>query len=246
MPRGYRASGENWVVKDWRNADSCQAIRHPPVADLHDGTRGYGIGSTIVMRQVMRNVLLAFASLAAVSSVASAEPLSVAATTDDAATPATYVQGGVTAGGNDGLLTAGASAEVGRRVAPFAWVHASLMMGAANEIFAHGSGSIVQARGGVDLMTCSGNGVLCAFAGADIGLQASQYHGSEDPWFCDSDAGDCMSTPVDDSHAGVIGVGRVGLDIGGTHVRWRPGIEASMSTDGHAGLSLTQSLAYRF
>ena len=108
------------MVKGWRIADSCQAIRHPPVADLHDGTHSYGIGSTIVMHRAMRTVVFACASIAAFCSIASADPLSVAATTTPDSTPTTYVQGGVLAGGNDGLFTAGASVEVGKRVAPFA------------------------------------------------------------------------------------------------------------------------------
>ncbi|MBV8757555.1 MAG: hypothetical protein JO257_09780 [Deltaproteobacteria bacterium] len=194
----------------------------------------------------MRNVLLAFAAVTAASSIASADPLSVAATTDSAAEPTTYVQGGLMAGGNDGYLTAGASAEVGKRVAPFAWVHASLTMGAADELFAHGTGSIMQARAGADLMTCNGSGVLCAFAGADLGIQQTQYSGMSEPWFCDSSEGDCSGNAIDESRNRVIGVGRLGLDIGGTHLRWRPGIEASVAGNGVNGVNLTQSLAYRF
>ena len=194
----------------------------------------------------MRTVVFACASIAAFCSIASADPLSVAATTTPDSTPTTYVQGGVLAGGNDGLFTAGASVEVGKRVAPFAWAHASFMMGSAGELFATGTGSVMQARIGVDLMTCSDNGALCAYAGADIGLQAAQYHGTSDPWFCDGDANDCMGDPIDKSDGGAIGVGRVGLDIGGKHIRWRPGIEASVAAAGLNGVNLTQSIAYRF
>jgi hypothetical protein len=198
------------------------------------------------MPTVMRHFLLACASVVSFCSIASADPLAVAATTTQEPEPTTYVQGGLLAGGNDGLFTAGGSVEVGKRVSPFAWVHASFMMGSAGELFATGSGSVMQARVGADLMTCSDNGALCAFAGADLGLQAAQYHGTSDPWFCDSDAGDCMGDPIDKSDGGAIGVGRVGLDIGGKHLRWRPGIEASVAADGLNGVNVTQSIAYRF
>lgn len=194
----------------------------------------------------MRNVVLAFGSLVALSSIASADPLSVAATTHEDVAPTTYVQGGLNVGGNDGLVTAGASVEMGKRVAPIVWLHASFMMGSADELFASGTGSIMQARVGADLMTCSDNGALCAFAGADVGMQHAQFSGVSDPWFCDGDANDCMGDPVAQDRTRAIGVARVGLDIGGKHLRWRPGIEATVAGDGVNGLDLTQSIAYRF
>ncbi len=216
------------MVKPWRIPDSCQAIRHPPVADLHDGTRAYGIGSTIVMHQVMRHVLLACASTVAFCSIASADPLAVAATTADEPAPTTYVQGGVLAGVTGEQTVAGASTEVGTRVASVMWIHASFALGSAREILGSTSGSMTQLRMGADLMTCNENGGMCAFAGADLGVQHTQIMESSD------------------SHTHALGVGRVGLDIGGTHLRWRPGIEASLTSNGADGVTLTQSLAYRF
>ena len=198
------------------------------------------------MHAVMRNVLFACASLAAFCSIASADPLSVAATTGDAPAPTTYLQGGLMAGGNDGYFTAGGSAELGKQVASILWVHAGVALGAADQLFATGNGSIMQARLGADLMGCNDNGALCAFVGADLGVQTVNYVGRSDPWFCDGDYSDCMGNPIDDHKTGALGVGRVGLDIGSKHLRWRPGIEASATTDGGVGVNLTQSLAYRF
>jgi hypothetical protein len=198
------------------------------------------------MHRVMRNVSFAFASLAslvAATAVAHADPLAVAATASPDAVPSSYVQGGVMAGANDGLLTDGASAEVGKRVQPYVWVHASMTMGSADELFASGTGSILQARAGADLMGCNANGVLCAFAGADVGFQHTEFSGMSVPLFCDGE--DCQGDAVYDHHAGMIGVGRVGLDIGGKHLRWRPGVEGSVSGTG-VGVNVTQSVAYRF
>lgn len=197
------------------------------------------------MHLVMRNVLLACASVASLCSVASADPLAVAATTSDEPAPSTYVQVGVMAGGNDGLATAAGNTEIGKRVASILWVHASFTMGAAAELFASGSGTIVQARAGGDLMPCSDNGKLCVFAGADVGMQSTQYSGMETPWFCGGDYS-CEPQSVEQSRTRMIGVGRVGLDLGGPHLRWRPGIEAAVGGDGINGVNLTQSLAYRF
>jgi len=193
----------------------------------------------------MRNVLVAFASLAALSSVASADPLSVAATGTEDATPTAYVQGGLMAGGNDGNFTAGGSVEVGKQVGSIAWVHASVVLASASQLFATGSGSITQGRIGGDLMSCNDNGALCAFVGADVGVQTVNYDGMSEPWFCDSDSG-CEGDAISEHSTALLGVGRVGLDIGGKHVRWRPGVEASATSDGGAGFNLTQSIAYRF
>ena len=193
----------------------------------------------------MRTVVLACASIAAFCSIASADPLSVAATTTEDPAPTTYVQGGLMAGGNDGNFTAGGSVEVGKQVSSLAWVHGSFLLGSASQIFATGSGSIMQGRIGGDLMSCNDNGALCAFVGADVGVQAVNYEGMSDPWFCDSDTG-CEGDPISQHSTALLGVGRVGLDLGGKHLRWRPGVEASATSDGGAGFNLTQSIAYRF
>ena len=128
-------------------------------------------------------------------------------------------------------------------VAPHVWVHGSLTEGLAGELFATGNGSILQVRAGADAMGCLGGGVLCAYVGADAGYQHTHYAGMPDPGFC---AGDCSGNPIDESRDRMIGVGRVGLDNGGTHGRWRPGIEASFASDGLDGVNITQSVAYRF
>src|SRR4051812_30014769 len=107
----------------------------------------------------MRNFLVVFASLVAAASVAHANPLSPDTAVTDAAAPiasetapSTYVLGGVMAGGNDDLLTAGGTVEAGTRVVDHVWLHGSFTEAAADELFARGTGSLMQARVGADLM----------------------------------------------------------------------------------------------
>ena len=200
------------------------------------------------MHRVMRNVLLAFASLAALSSVASAAPFEIDDGSSAPRGPASqYVQGGVAAGLDDGLSAVGGTVEVGTRVSSFVWLHASFMMGTAHELLASdGSGSVAEGRVGADLKNCTDNGVLCAFAGADVGIVHSEFHSMSLPWGCSYDEGGCMPDSFDGSHTGMIGVGRFGLDIGGKHLRWIPGIEAAVGHGGLNSANVTQSIAYRF
>jgi hypothetical protein len=192
----------------------------------------------------MRNVLIGLASLLAATTVVHADPLAVSSHPTDTAAPTTYVQGGAMIGGNDGYVTIGGSGELGKLVAPHLWIHGSLTEGLAGQLFATGNGSILQVRAGADAMGCLGSGVLCAYVGADAGYQHTTYAGMTDPLFCGDNG--CDREPIDESHDRMIGVGRVGLDIGGKNLRWRPGFEAAVSGDGVNGVNITQSIAYRF
>jgi hypothetical protein len=149
-------------------------------------------------------------------------------------------------GGNDGYSTGGASAELGKRVVPHLWVHASATDGFADVPGATGSGSILQLRAGADAMTCTGSGVLCAYVGADAGYQHTQFAGYWNKFWPDNGVDYTMPVTRRDGHDRTIGVARAGLDIGNTHWRWRPGIEASFAGDGLDGVNITQSVAYRF
>jgi len=195
----------------------------------------------------MRNVLFGLASLLAATSVAHADPLAVAAHASDSAAPTTYVQGGLMLGGAEHYSTGAFSAEVGKRLVPHLWVHGSVADGFADLPGATGSGSIRQVRAGADAMTCTGSGVYCAYLGGDAGYQRTQFSGYWNKFW--PDTGVDYTMPVNKrvgGREGMIGVARAGLDIGGKHVRWRPGIEASFAGDGLDGVNITQSLAYRF
>ena len=196
----------------------------------------------------MRNLLIAFASLAVLGSVAHAddsitEGFDAAAARDTAAH--TYVSTGANAGLVNQFIALGGQLEVGRQLAnsPVS-LHAAFATGEADELFSTGNGQFQQVRVGADLRGCNSNGVLCAFLGTDVGFQHTRWVGDEGTWLVDEGGGDTMTVTKDSSR--MIGVGRIGLDIGGKHLRWRPGIEAVLDGSGINNGEITQSIAYRW
>jgi hypothetical protein len=187
----------------------------------------------------MRTQILAFASLVALGSIAHADDSITAVAADAPAPNATYISVGGNMGGIDGFITLGGALEVGHQIkdSPVV-VHAAFATGGAGKLFATGDGYFQQLRAGADLRGCTRSGVLCAFAGMDLAYQHVEYSGTEDDWFGDSEP---TMTTADDSR--MVGIGRAGLDIGGEHIRWRPGFE--MALDG-SGAELSQSIAFRF
>ncbi len=190
----------------------------------------------------MRHFLIGLATLLAATSVGDAQPALVAPQPPADARPSSYVTGGFEAGANDGYLDAGGLVEAGTRVNDHVWLHGIVTRGGTEKLFSSGSGWFGQARFGADVVSCHAGGVMCAFVGADLGVQHVQYDGTEGSLF--DNGGDSM--PVSYNRTRMIGVGRVGLDVGGTHVRWRPGLEIAMASTGGNGFNLIQSLAYRF
>jgi hypothetical protein len=158
------------------------------------------------------------------------------------AEPTSYMQGGVEFGGFDKYLGAGATIEVGGQVVPGLWLHAIATHGTADELFATGDGRYSQLRAGFDLRGCRHGGGLCSFVGVDVGVQHTNWTGVEDTWF----GPDPNAMPVTYDRTRAIGVGRVGVDIGGDHFRWRPSLEWAFSNEGTNGFATLQSIAYRF
>ncbi len=190
----------------------------------------------------MRHVALGFAALVAAASVAQAQPALVAPQPQPETVPASYVMGGVQAGINDGYFTGGGMVEAGTRVTDHVFVHGIATHGGTERLFSSGTGSYSQLRGGADIVSCQHGGSRCAFVGADLGVQHVQWSGMVGSLFDSSADG----TPVSYHRTRMIGVGRLGLDIGGTHLRWRPSAELAMSDNGGNGINFMQSLAYRF
>jgi hypothetical protein len=196
------------------------------------------------MPEAMRSFLVAFASLVAATSVASAEPALTAVQPTPEAPSSLYVAGGAEAGGNDQYLTAGGLVEVGVRVGHGIWIHGTAADGSADRMFASvSSGEYLQLRAGADLMRCAEHGKRCMFLGADFGVQHTQWTGVDDGF---SDSQDDM--PSTFNRTKLIAVGRFGADIGNSYsrLRWRPGVEVSMSNGGFNGLNFIQSVALRF
>lgn len=179
----------------------------------------------------MRPCFLALATLLAATTVASAEP---------APALTSYVQSGVEAGGNDGYFTGGVTIEAGTQVVPGVGVHVIGTHGGAEELFSSGTGRYTQVRGGFDVSGCPMSKSRCVFAGVDFGVQHTHWSGIEGTFFDDN------GTPATHDRVRPIGVGRVGLDIGGAHIRWRPSLELAFSDTGANGANVMQSLAYRF
>jgi hypothetical protein len=195
----------------------------------------------------MRTSLLALASVLALGSVAHADDSITASADAPASAATTYVAVGANAGVVDQYLALGGQIEVGRQLphSPVS-LHAAFATGEADELFSTGSGAFQQVRLGADLRGCTASGVLCAFLGTDLGYQHTHWEGEEGSFFAIDDTGssDTMSVVKDDSR--VVGFGRVGLDLGGKHLRWRPGIEVAVDGTGVNNAEITQSVAFRF
>jgi hypothetical protein len=184
---------------------------------------------------------LTLLALVSTTAVAAAQPSLTAATPADH-TAAIYVQGGAMVGANDGYLAGSAVLAGGLQLgeSPL-WVHGQVVHGAVDQLFGEGSGTLDQARLGLELRECAVHGIVCGIAGIDAGIQHTHYVGSEANLF-DASASEPLMTM---DHAAGIAVARVGLDIGGKHLRYRPEIE--MAYDGAAnGVDLVQSLAWQF
>jgi hypothetical protein len=195
----------------------------------------------------MRNVLLSATLLLTLATVAHAdvtEPTTELTTTavgPVTAAPHGYVESGVMAGGNNDLLTIGATIDAGFHLdhTPF-WIHARVAGGAGDKLFGVGTGSLFQVRAGVESRSCAFDGVVCAMAGVDLGLQHTTWTGHDESWFSDSTPPD-MTTTIDR----FVAVPRVGLDIGG-RVRFRPSLEADIDGQGVSGANLDLALAVQW
>lgn len=206
----------------------------------------------------MRKLLLAFATIAGLAAVASADPLPAAPGNTAAASeswdaaqieaadraPPTYVQAGTVVGLTSSYLTFGASAEVGRRITPRLWLHTTFTRAPLDKLLARGHGELTQATVGLDYVLCSPNGIYCGFAGADVGARSIQYSGMDVELFCDGPCG--PGDPIEDHRVSPIAAARAGWDMGGKHVRFRTAVEATLTPHGSVGVLITDSLVYRF
>ena len=166
----------------------------------------------------MRNTLVVLSL--ALSSLASAQPAE------------RTVMGGVAMAGADLGVDAQVAVEGGYRLGGNVWLHALAASGFAGDD--QGGGAIHQVRGGIEGRTCTESNALCVIAGADLGYQGYTWRSQN------------MSSP-DEPHHDLIGVTHLGGDLGGRHVRVRPGLEALSRLDGRlAGVNLTLGVAYQW
>ncbi|MEO7095395.1 MAG: hypothetical protein ABI175_19215 [Polyangiales bacterium] len=147
-----------------------------------------------------------------------------------------FVAGGVLVGG-DNFLHGAFTAEGGIRIARApVWLHVAAMKGNAFD-FA-GGGDYERFTGGVEERGCSSPGA-CLVLGFDVGIQRSTWMSVDED-------------PVEHHHGPIV-AGKLGLDAGGDHVRFRAILEIVAERDAsnvaptewHAGLGLGLGLAYR-
>ncbi|MBL8623102.1 MAG: hypothetical protein JNK64_17430 [Myxococcales bacterium] len=142
----------------------------------------------------------------------------------------TYVAA-LTSASVDQFIAFDAGAEVGTRLAGPWWGHGSLRVGQAGD--SEGSGSHFELRVGAEHQGCNVTGSVCHLVGLDLGFQASTWE-KED---------------MHERHNGPLIAPRLGLDLGGDHLRLRLALEARgyVSAAGGAipGLGLSAGLAYR-
>jgi hypothetical protein len=137
----------------------------------------------------------------------------------------------LTAASVDQFIALDAGAELGTQLSGAWWGPGSLRLGQAGD--AEGSGSHLEVRAGVEHQRCSSSGAVCHLVGLDIGFQASTWEKEN----------------MRERHNGPLIAPRLGLDLGGDHLRLRLAIEARgyASSAGGAipGLGVSAGLAYR-
>jgi hypothetical protein len=174
----------------------------------------------------MRNALVIFATLVTTTTLAAAEPTA-------------YVGTGAMAG-MDGFLDAQVAIEGGVHLQGQWWLHAIAATGGATDD--QGGGPVSQARVGIEGRACNDSGAACAYAGLDVGYQSLTWR-PHDPG-------------MDENYNDMIAAYRAGGDLGGRHVRVRPGVELLQrlagsdtyvrETGAPLGLNLTLALAYQW
>ena len=195
---------------------------------------------------MLKQTLVIASLLIASSAVAHADP------SEPNYQPTSYVEVGGALGIDAGFLPYGAgSLSVGRRVdeSPV-WFHGGVMLGggsAGNLGDAFGAilcsaedddggcsdssqpnaTYLFEARAGLELRGCVWNGVACLMAGADVG------------WVHEGmSSGPALDTAVT--------IPRVGLDLGGDHLRFRPGVELAFGSNDYRNGAVTAAVAYQW
>ena len=164
--------------------------------------------------------LLALACLLATTSIAAAQPSLTAPASAPAPAPDQtqtqgYVAAGATYGFVHGIYMAG-TLEGGRRIHDSSWwFHTELIGGNEYGIDepTYDHSGIQEARVGIETRGCA-LPVACIVVGADLAVVHEHY----------------MAEYDSANGTTVLPVGHLALDIGGKHVRLRPGIEAGYHT----------------
>jgi hypothetical protein len=167
------------------------------------------------------------------AATARAQPSAIEAVEPASAAPAsTYLQGGVMAGFDSDAAVGAWRVDGGYRLGESAlWIHGVVADGKAAGIDETTmSSSYFTTRLGVEGRSCTQHGFACVGAGLDGGLRSLQ-----------------LAAEYDHIDAvGAVIVPRIGVDLGGDHVRVAAGIELVLDEDGPSGSDATAGLAYRW
>jgi hypothetical protein len=169
----------------------------------------------------------------AYAAVATAQPaITSTAPEPAAAAPSAYLEGGAELGFAQGAIVFGETVEGGVQLdhGPL-WAHAMVVTGSAGGVDEISSGSILQLRAGVEARSCVENRIACFVGGVDAAYSHTQYMG---------DNGDS------DRAIGDLIIPRVGLDVGGNHLRFRPGIELGFDSKGIDQGAVSAAVAYQW
>jgi len=147
--------------------------------------------------------------------------------------PDTYLQLGLLTGGahsqqdyNTSFFALEIALAAGHRVSDLVWVHGVIGAGALTD-FDESAGNLLDVRGGVQLRSCVSSGIVCGLASIDAGVRRGHVNAE----FDHINATALLIAP------------QLALDVGTSHVRIRPAIEADLGTD-LSGLALSLSAAY--
>ncbi|MDB4953627.1 MAG: hypothetical protein JWO36_1196 [Myxococcales bacterium] len=148
--------------------------------------------------------------------------------------PNGYVQLGFVIGGATGGMYDAMALEGGVRLgrSPF-WIHGLASKGNMMDLdYPASSSEYAELRAGLEVRSCSPNGLWCGIAGVDAGYRRER-----------------LITMIDSVHVDEeVLVPRFGLDVGGDGLRFRPMIEfatSPLSTRGD-GIALSLAVAYQF
>jgi len=187
----------------------------------------------------MRTLILA--ALLAAPAVAHADPLAAQSSVTIQDAPRTYIAPGVALGSAGSHTMAAFSFEVGERITDHLVVHGEGLSGV------DGLGTTdtyMAATAGLDATSCVQLAKTCAYVGFSAGYAQSKYtqyglSSTENEWLAPELSGG-MST----LSQGAVGVLRAGLDIGNEHLRWRPGVEATLVGPSQAALTSAFALTF--
>lgn len=149
------------------------------------------------------------------------------------ASRAAYFAPGMSFGSVGGHTAVGAQLDAGVHVEQSVWLHAGVSSAIDGLLLFDGQGSASSLYAGFELSNCP-RAHVCAYLGGDVGYARSTYTTSS--WGMEGS----QTTGSD----GMVGVARLGLDIGGRRISWRPGIDVTVGSVKSA--ALTQSIAVGF